>query len=114
MSISAGNLRHRITIEKKMVTGRHPVTGTEITEWVPLWEGVPAEVVPLSVREFVAAQSVQSKLAARIRIRWRPGVDASMRILHDGRIYNIEGVLPDPDSGRAYLTLPCSEGVNDG
>ena len=114
MSISAGNLRHRITIQKKMVTDRHPVTGTEITEWVPLWESVPAEVVPLSVREFVAAQAVQSKLSARIRIRWRPGVDASMRILHDGRIYNIEGVLPDPDSGRAYLTLPCSEGVNDG
>ncbi|TKE23299.1 head-tail adaptor protein, partial [Klebsiella pneumoniae] len=29
-------------------------------------------------------------------------------------IYNIEGVLPDPRSGREYLTLPCSEGDNDG
>lgn len=114
MSIPAGNLRHRITIQKKTVTDRHPATGTEITEWVPLWESVPAEVVPLSVREFVAAQAVQSKLSARIRIRWRAGIDASMRILHDGRIFNIEGVLPDPDSGRSYLTLACSEGVNSG
>lgn len=113
MSIPAGNLRHRITIQKK-VNGRDPITGAVTTAWVSLWESVPAEVVPLSVREFVAAQSVQSKLSTRIRIRWRAGLDASMRILHDGRTYNIEGVLPDPDSGRAYLTLPCSEGVNDG
>jgi hypothetical protein len=26
--------------------------------------------------------------------------------------YNIEGVLPDPKSGREYLTLPCSEVIS--
>lgn len=37
-----------------------------------------------------------------------------MHVHHGNRIYNIEGVLPDNCSGRKYLTLPYSEGVNDG
>ena len=37
-----------------------------------------------------------------------------MRILHRGKIYNIEGVLPDDESGLQWLTLPYSEGVKDG
>ncbi|HDG7399279.1 phage head closure protein, partial [Klebsiella pneumoniae] len=53
-------------------------------------------------------------VTTRITIRYREGVTRKHRILFRGRIYNIEGVLPDPRSGREYLTLPCSEGANDG
>lgn len=37
-----------------------------------------------------------------------------MRITHRGKVYNIAGVLPDNMSGLEYITLPVSEGVNDG
>ena len=37
-----------------------------------------------------------------------------MRVVHGSKVYNIAGVLPDAGSGREYLTLACSEGVNDG
>jgi hypothetical protein len=37
-----------------------------------------------------------------------------MRINHNGRYYNIHGVLPDKDSGRDYITMPVSEGTGDG
>ncbi|KPB96501.1 Head-tail adaptor protein [Pseudomonas syringae pv. maculicola] len=37
-----------------------------------------------------------------------------MRALHRGRIYNIHGALPDAKSGLEYLTLPVSEGLNNG
>ena len=113
MSIAAGRLRHRITIERPD-RQQDRNTGEWIPRWVPAWEGVPAAIEPLSAREFIAAQAVQSEVTARIVIRYREGVTAAMRIVHNGRIYNIHGVLPDPDSGRSYLTLPCSEGVNDG
>ncbi|HEM0058926.1 TPA: head-tail adaptor protein, partial [Escherichia coli] len=36
------------------------------------------------------------------------------RVLFRGKLYSIEGILPDPDSGLEYLTLACSEGVKDG
>ncbi len=79
-------------------------------EWARVWAGIE----PLSARDFIAAQAVQSEVTARIVIRYREGVTAAMRIKHAGRLYTIHGVLPDAKSGREYLTLPVSEGVNDG
>lgn len=113
MNIPAGKLRHRVSIQQKKIS-QNPVSG-ELTEtWVDVWTNVPASIEALSAREYIAAQAVQSQVSARITIRFRPGITAAMRILHNGQIYNIQGVLPDPDSGRSWLTLPCSEGVNDG
>lgn len=110
--MDAGKLRHRITIQRP-ARSQNPETGAITQTWedvAPVW----ASVEPLSAREFIAAQSTQSRVTARIVIRYRDDIDASMRILHKGKIYNIEGVLPDNQSGREWLTLPCSEGVDDG
>lgn len=108
----AGDLRHRIEIQKKEFT-QDGDTGEMVPHWVSL-AIVHAKVEPLSVRELIAASAPMSKVSTRIVIRYRPGVDATMRIVFRGKTYNIEGVLPDKDSGLDYLTLPCSEGVNDG
>lgn len=107
-----GKLRHRVRLERPGRT-QDPNTGEMIDGW-ELVATVWASVEPLSAREFIAAQAGQSEVTARIVIRHREGIDATMRILHRGRVYNIEGVLADPKSGRHYLTLPVSEGVNDG
>lgn len=111
MSTIAYKLRHRVTLQK--FTQTRDEMGAVVETWVDV-ATVWASIEPLSAREFIAAQSAQSEVSARIVIRYREGVMAKMRILHGSRIYNIEGVLPDPRSGREYLTLPVSEGVNDG
>lgn len=111
MALAAGKLRHRVTIQKQ-VQSRTPEGDVKIA-WVNHAE-VWAEVAPVSVREFIAGQSQQSQVTARIVVRYRDDLDATMRILHRGRIYNPQGWLPDPDSGLEYLTAPCTEGVNDG
>lgn len=112
MALSAGKLRHRVTIQRR-VDGRDSSTGDVKVSWVSHAE-VWAAVEPVSVREFIAGQSQQSQVTARITVRYRDDLDATMRILHRGRIYNPQGWLPDPDSGLEYLTAPCTEGVNDG
>lgn len=107
--LSAGRLRHRIQIQRKAYT-QDAVTGDMVPNWVnhvKVW----AEIAPLSGREFIAANAEQSKVIARITIRQRNDVDATMRILHGGKFYNIEAVLPDKDSMLEYSTLPCSEGL---
>ena len=109
----AGKLRQRIDFQKPILT-QDPVTGEMIKDWVDVWTKVPASVEPLSAREFIAAATTHSEVTTRIGIRRRAGVDSTMRIVHRGKFYNIEGVLPDPKSGLEYLTLPCSEGVSDG
>ncbi|MNM24928.1 Phage head-tail joining protein [compost metagenome] len=110
--MAAGRLRHRVRLQQQVI-GQHAGTGAQIVGWEDLAE-VWAEVVPLSVREFVAGQAVSSEVTTRITIRFRDDVTAKCRALYRGRVYNIHGVLADPRSGLEYLTLPCSEGINDG
>ena len=108
----AGLLRHQIVIQHQTAQ-QDPVTGEMATAWVE-FARVWAAVDPLSARDLIAAQASQSQASGRITIRYRPGVLPTMRILYRGKVYNIHGVLPDIKSGLEYLTLPVSEGVNDG
>lgn len=113
MTTIAYKLRHRVTIEQHTLT-QDPNTGEMLESWAPFAESVPAAIEYLSAREFIAAQAEKSEISARITIRYREDVTAQMRIRHQGRVYNIHGVLPDLHTARQYLTLPVSEGVRDG
>lgn len=105
--MQAGKLRHQVVIQR-LVPVQDETTG-EITE---TWEDFAtewAEVRPASVREFIAANIEESEITAKVLIRYRPGIKASMHIIHGSQVFNIEGVLSDPKSGIEYLTLPVSE-----
>jgi len=110
--VQAGRLRHRVSIEELVV--ELDSDGATVEEWVPFALGVPAEIGALSGRELIAAQAVQSKVSTRIKMRGRDGLKASMRVVHRATAYNIEGIVPDPDSGIRYVVLLCSSGVNEG
>lgn len=115
--LAAGDLRHRVTIQQRGTPVQNPQTGEMVRPWVDV-AAVWASISPVSVREYVASQEMQSAIVARIVIRYRDGLDASMRIVHVKNgvtmIYNPQGFLADVDSGLEYLTAPCSQGVNDG
>lgn len=116
--MQAGKLRHRV-VPQKFISLQDPQTGEIVKDWVNLVQstadnGIWAEVYPLSAREFISAQATQNEITTRITIRRRDDITAKCRILYRGKIYNVEGVLPDPVSGLEYLTLPCSDGVSDG
>lgn len=107
-----GQLRHRVTIQRPGST-QDPNTGQMVPGWADV-ATVWASIEPLSAREFIAAQAGQSEVTARIKMRARDDIDAAMRIIHRDQVYNIHGVLPDPRSGRHWITLPVSGGLNDG
>lgn len=111
MSLAAGRLRHWVTVQSPFYI-QDPVTGDQVPAWIDFLT-VWAAIEPLSAREFIASQAVQSKVTARITMRKRDDINATCRIVHNGKFYNIEGVLADPDSGLEYMTLPVSEGVQD-
>jgi SPP1 family predicted phage head-tail adaptor len=115
MSFDAGRLRHRIDIQEKK-SRQDGASGAMRVKWRTVFADVPAEIVPASVRDFVASQAQQSEIVARITIRFRDGLRNDMRIVHRARnrIYNPADWLADPDSGMEYVTAPCSSGVNDG
>lgn len=115
MSIAAGKLRHRIEIQAHEYVSQDPETGEETRDWVTVRE-CWASIAPLSARDLIAAQAAQSKATARITIRYADDIDASMRIRHERRgqkvIYEINGILEDPESGIEYMTLLCAKGVS--
>lgn len=111
--MDAGRLRHRITIQDYRYISQNQQTGEEVRQWTD-FHSCWAAVEPVSAREFVASQEKHSKVSARIMIRHASGINSAMRILHNGRVYNIEGMLTDKDSGLEYITMPVSEGVSDG
>lgn len=110
--IRAGQLRHRPMLQR-FVTTVDPVTGDREKQWVDV-KKVWASVEPISAREFIAAAASQSKVTARIVTRRNATITHDMRFVHKGKVYNIEGVLPDKESGEEYQTHPVSEGVDDG
>ena len=110
MAIDAGRLRHRVSLQRNDFT-QDPVTGAikdGWTEYAKAW----ASVEPLSARDLIAAQGVQSKVTARMVIRYRADIDPAHRIVHRGTVYRVEGILPDKDSGLEYLTILVSTGVS--
>lgn len=109
--IKAGRLRHRVIIQKKQST-QDLNNGAEIVEWVDV-ATVWAAIEPLSAREFISAQAIQSLITTKIIMRRRKDIDASMRLYHEStsQTYDIHGELQDKDSGLEYMTLPCSTGV---
>jgi SPP1 family predicted phage head-tail adaptor len=106
----AGNLRHRITIQQ--ASEAQDTHGQAITTWatyLTAW----AEISPLRGRELFAAQETHSEINTRIRLRYRPGVTAKMRVVYGSLVYNILAPLNIGSRDRE-LQLMCSEGVNDG
>lgn len=112
MTLDTGKLRHRVTLESP-TEDQDAETGAVVMVWsaeATVW----AAIEPISVRDFIAADERQSRVTARIVIRHRSDVDASWRVTHGGKVYQIVGVLADQDSGREFITLAVGEGVNPG
>lgn len=110
--IPAGRLRQRIAIQQKVE--ERDSNGAVVESWqtVAGLESVPAELAPLSTREFIAAQAQQSEVRARIRIRYRTGLTATMRALHRGLVYQFAGdPFQDAEAGLIWLTIPVAAGV---
>lgn len=110
-NIAAGRLRHRVSVEQLISV----VDSSGFT--ADVWQSIGnfwAAIEPLSVREFLQSQQIQSQVTTRIIMRYNSRITASMRVNHRGTLYNIAGIQRDPDSGREWMTLPCTSGTNDG
>jgi len=107
----AGKYRHRITLQT-FTTVRDQLGGDR-KAWADWHRDVPAEVVPLSGREFTAASAEHGQVIARMEIPYLPGVLGTMRVMFDEQAYAIRAVLPDP-SARSHITLMVDAGVSDG
>ena len=101
--MKAGDLDQRVTVERQS-TMPGPL-GQPVNVWAPIataW----AAVEPLVGREYLAAQAAQSEVTARVTMRYRRGITAQDRVIHNGTTYNIVSVI-DVRSGHRELVLMC-------
>ena len=109
----AGKLRHRVTIQA-LVAGspQQDAGGEPDNAWTEV-KTVHASVDPLKGRELIAAQQTASEVTGIIKIRYRSGIDSSMRCVFGSKIYDILAVV-DPEERHIELWLYVREGVNRG
>jgi head-tail adaptor len=118
--IKSGKYRHRIHIQKQ----KEPVTQDQNTGAITVsWETLvvngkslsayPAEVLTGAGREVHAAGTKLADLDARINCRWFPGLTESMRILWEGKVFDILGIETDATARREYR-IKAKHGLTDG
>ena len=113
--MQAGTLRKRITFQTRDVSVDS--FGQQATSWTDaftMWAGIE----PLSAREVFAAQGVQSEISHKITVRYRVELsnltaDAAMRVVHAGRLFNIQG-MRSIDERHRTIELYATEGLSNG
>lgn len=100
----SGNLRHRVTIQSYSTT--QSSSGQPVKQWSDV-ASVRAHVYSISGREFFQADQVNSEANKKVVIRFRDGLDTSMRVLHDRKVYEIKAVL-NQENRRKPTTLLCA------
>jgi len=105
--------RHRVTIQEPVNT-QDSETGAVTVVWSDVKTNEPAEALAGPGSESVMSASMQADTEARISVRWFPGLSQKMRVLWDGRTYNIKTFTTDR-TGRKFYFIECGdEGVNEG
>lgn len=109
--IPAGALRHRLTIQAENPTadgggGQGADPWADPVTVATVW----GRVEPLKGRERMQAMQLRGQVSHRVTIRHRPGITAQMRVLFDGRAFNIRAVVNVEERNR-ILELLCEEGI---
>jgi SPP1 family predicted phage head-tail adaptor len=103
----AGQLRTRITIQRRD-TGTDS-WGQPVNTWTDV-ATVWSDFRHKSGIETIKSDAEVSTVRASVRIRWRTGIDAGMRLKVGDAFYEIEAVMPDI-AGRVYVDLVCKRVV---
>ena len=110
MNSLANELRHRITVQAMGPDRDEDNYSIDPiwTEYKKLW----AKVTHFSGKDLIAAQANQSKVVARLKIRYREDITTEMRIIYKDKIYCIDSqALEDNSTGYEYVTFLLSQGT---
>lgn len=101
-----GRLRDRLTLQA-YVEGRDAIGGIT-QDWQEVRK-IWGEVRGVSGRAFLSASAEQAEVTAEILMRYRPDIEAGMRLVRGTDVYTI--VAPLPDAKRTELSCMCTRGV---
>lgn len=109
ISCGGGKLDQRVTLQSAQRV--RDGAGASADSWadvVTVW----ARVQPLRGREYFAADQMQEAVDYRVTLRWRPGIERTMRVLWRDEALDIVSVI-DVEAKRETLELMCVSGVRN-
>lgn len=106
--INAGDLNSRIMIQKKVEPDGPFQPLDEYEDYISLW----SEARFLRGRNFYAARAANIKTDVEFIIRYREDLDETMKVVHNGKNYEIEGITP-LDSQNAFMMIKAYEIKHD-
>lgn len=95
-----GKLNKRITFQLQDLDSEDESWKDIATTW--------ANINPISGKEYYSAETINSDLTHKIRLRYRRGITPDMRILYNGRIFYIVSVINEYEKN-TMLQLMCRE-----
>ena len=100
-------MRRRLIIDK---------SGAPQNTWFPVCD-VMAAIEPISGREYWMAAQSNREATVRIVIRYREGINDSMRVLYKAKdrvkVYEMKSVPINTNEENRYLQLMCNEIENE-
>lgn len=103
--MEAGRMRHRITIQYKVVV--KDTYGAETITWTT-YHSCWAEIEPLTGREFLESRQTQAEEMLRMTTRYKSGITPAMRVSWSSRYFDIQSVIEVEELGRE-IQLMCTE-----
>jgi SPP1 family predicted phage head-tail adaptor len=91
MSIRAGDYAHRITLQSPVIGDPNEFGDPPLTyeDAYTIWGSVRG----LRGEELQIAKQLDERITHEIRFRYRPGPDASWRIIYQAKIFEIQSVI---------------------
>jgi len=102
------NLREKIKIQKKTQQEGPFQPLDDYEDHISVW----AEARFLRGRNFYAAKAANVKTDVEFIIRHRTDLDETMRVVHNGKSYEIEGIVP-MDNTSSYMMIRAYEIKHD-
>lgn len=103
--INPGELRHIVTFQKKSdVQNEYG----ETNGWIDVLKQRRVGIYPISGKEFFAAETVNSEVTHKVKMRYDPNVTPDMRIKFGQRHLNIISVINFQERN-VELQLLCKE-----
>jgi SPP1 family predicted phage head-tail adaptor len=105
--LAAGKLSERVTLQAPAET-----RGAAYSDVKKAWADVAtvwAAFEPLSGRELLLAQQVNSEITVRFRLRYRADITAKWRVIYRGRVFQIAAPPIDVGGRGVELHLQCVE-----
>lgn len=95
-----GKLNKRITFQLQDLDSEDEYWKDIATTW--------ANINPISGKEYYSAETINSDLTHKIRLRYRRGITPDMRIIYNDRIFYIISVINEYEKN-TMLQLMCRE-----